>query len=193
MDSSTQEKKELLIAWTRQCFHAAGLEASEKEAHTYAANAANEIINEGFAGFAEGNSIPHGSGSHSVAGGILVPGFIAYLKRSAPEDVKGRLEGFDEIFQRFVDLTATVDAAETGATNSNRSINAANKILRQYFEACSKEFVVKLREGFGDADTPAIDMSKVTVGKAMAGGGCAITALAIGAGTTMAALISAFV
>jgi hypothetical protein len=36
-----------------------------------------------------------------------------------------------------------------------------------------------LHDGFGDGDTPAIDMSKVTAGKAVAGSGCAIAALVI--------------
>jgi hypothetical protein len=112
MNSSAHEKQDLLIAWTTQCFQAAGLDASETEARKYAASAASEIIDEGFAGFAEGNSVPHGSGSNTVAGGTPVP-----------------------------------------------------------------DFVQKLHEGFGDDSTPPVDMSKVTVGKAMVGSGCAIAAL----------------
>lgn len=176
MDLPSHEKKDLLIAWTRQCFEAAGLEASEKEARSYAATAANEIIEEGLAGFAEGNSVAQ----KRVAGGIPVPGFIAYLKRSAPEDKDGRLEAFDEIFQRFVDLTATVEAAgETGVLANaayNRSVAAANEILQGYFELRSEEFVQLLHEGFGDDDTPMIDMSKVIAGRAVVGGGCVIAA-----------------
>ncbi len=175
-----QSQKELLIEWTKQCFHSAGLETSDKEVHKFAATAANEVINEGFIGFAEGNSVPHGSGSKSIAGGILVPGFIAYLNRSAPQDEEERLEVFDEIVQRFIDLTTTAEAAEIGPLmNTNRAVNAANEILQQYFELRSKEFVQMLHDGFGDGDTPAIDMSKVTTGKTMAGSGCAIAALAI--------------
>jgi len=46
------------------------------------------------------------------------PGFLAYL-RSVPEDAPARLDAFDEIFQRFVDLTATVEAAgESGALSN---------------------------------------------------------------------------
>ncbi len=183
-------QKKLLIDWTRQCFQAAGLETSDKEVRKFAATAANEVINEGFTGFAEGNSVPHGSGSHSVAGGILVPGFIAYLKRSAPQDDDGRLEAFDDIVQRFVDLTTTAEAAEIGPLmNSNRAVNAANEILQQYFEVRSEEFVKMLHDGFGDGDTPAIEMSKVTVGKATAGSGCAVAVLAIACCTVIAALL----
>jgi hypothetical protein len=175
-----QSQKELLIEWTRQCFQAAGLETNDKEVRRFAATAANEVINEGYMGFAEGNSVPHGSGSNSVAGGILVPGFLAYLNRSAPQDEEGRLEAFDEIVQRFIDLTTTAEAAVIGPLmNTNRAVNAANEILQQYFEVRSEEFVQMLRDGFGDSDTPAIDMSKVTAGKAMAGSGCAVAALAI--------------
>jgi hypothetical protein len=194
MDSSTHEKKDLIIAWTRQCFQAAGLDASEKEAHSYAATAANEIIEEGFAAFAEGNSISHGSGSHSVAGGILVPGFIAYLNRSAPQDEEGRLAAFDEIFQRFVDLTTTAEAAELGPLmNSNRAINAGNEILQQYFELRCDDFVQNLHNGFGDDSTPPIDMSKVNVAKTMAGSGCAIAVFAMASSVTVAALVVAVV
>jgi len=191
MDSSAHEKKDLLIAWAKQCFQAAGLEASENEAYSYAASAANEIINEGLAGFAEGNSVPHGAGSHTVAGGTPVPGFIAYLNRSVPEDENGRLDAFDDIFQHFVDLTATVEAAgESGPLANagyNRALNAVNEILQQYFEMRSEDFVQKLHEGFGDGSTPAIDMSKVTAGKTIAGSGCAIAALAIMSSVTVAA------
>jgi hypothetical protein len=183
-----ESQKKLLIEWTKQCFQAAGLETSDKEVLKFAATAANEVINEGFMGFAEGNSVPHGSGSHSVAGGVLVPGFIAYLNRSAPQDEAGRLEAFDEIVQRFVDLTTTAEAAEIGPLmNTNRAVNAANEILQQYFEVRSEEFVQMLHDGFGDDGTPTIDMSKVTVGKAMAGSGCAIAALAIVCSMTVAA------
>jgi len=190
MESSAHDKKDLLIAWTRQCFQAAGLEASEKETRSYAATAANEIIEEGLAGFAEGNSVAQ----KRVAGGSPVPGFIAYLKRSAPEDTEGRLEAFDEIFQRFIDLTATVEAAgETGALANaayNRSVAAANEILQGYLELRSEDFVQKLHVGLGDDDTPMIDMSKVTAGKAVAGGGCAIAALAIVAAIVAALLVA---
>jgi hypothetical protein len=173
-------QKDLLIEWTKQCFQAAGLETSDKEVRKFAATVANEVINEGFMGFAEGNSVPHGSGSNSVAGGIPVPGFIAYLNRSTPQEEEGRLEAFDEIVQRFVDLTTTAEAADIGPlTNTNRAINAANEILQQYFEVRSEAFVQMLHDSFGDGSTPIIDMSKVTVGKAMAGSGCAIAALAI--------------
>jgi hypothetical protein len=185
-----QSQKELLIQWTTQCFQAAGLETNGKEVRKFTATAANEVINEGFMSFAEGNSVPHGSGSQSVAGGILVPGFIAYLNRSAPQDDQGRLEAFDEIVQRFVDLTTTAEAAEIGPlTNTNRSVNAANEILQQYFEARSEEFVQMLHDGFGDDETPTIDMSKVTVGRTMAGSGCAIAACAIVSSMTVAALL----
>jgi hypothetical protein len=100
--------------WRASVRSAAGLETNDKEVRRFAAAAVNEVINEGFMGFAEGNSVPHGSGSHSVAGGVRVPGFIAYLKRMAPEDEEGRLEAFDEIVQRFVDLTTAAEAAEIG-------------------------------------------------------------------------------
>jgi hypothetical protein len=177
MDTPSHEKKDLLIAWTRQCFEAAGLETSEKETRSFAATAAEEIIEEGLAGFAEGNSVAQ----KKVAGGTPVPGFIAYLKRSVPEDKEGRLDAFDEIFQRFIDLTASVEAAgETGVLANaayNRSVAAANEILQGYFELRSADFVQKLHNGFGDDETPAIDMSKVTAGKAVAGGGCVIAAL----------------
>jgi hypothetical protein len=195
MDSKTHEKKDLVIAWTRQCFQAAGLETSEKEAHSYAATAANEIIEEGFAAFAEGNSVPHGSGSNTVAGGIPVPGFIAYLNRSVPADNEGRFEAFDEIFQRFVDLTATAEAAgESGVLSNaayNRSLNAANEILQQYFELRCDDFVQNLHKGFGDDSTPPIDMSKVTVAKTMAGSGCAVVVLAMALSVAVAALFVA--
>jgi hypothetical protein len=175
-----ESQKTLLIEWTKQCFQAAGLETSDKEVRKFAATAANEVINEGFMGFAEGNSVPHGSGSNSVAGGVLVPGFIAYINRSAPQDEEGRLETFDEIVQRFVDLTTTAEAAEIGPLmNTNRAVNAANEILQQYFETRSGEFVQMLHDSFGDDSTPIIDMSKVTVGKAMSGSGCAIAALVV--------------
>ncbi len=189
MDSSSHEKKDLLIAWTEQCFRAAGLEPTQQEARTFAATAANEIIEVGFAGFAEGNSVPHGSGSKTVAGGTPVPGFLAYLRRSAPGDEIGRLEAFDEIFGQFVELTATVEASTGPGGNAayNRSTNAANEILEQYFEARSEDFVQKLYDGFGDDSTPAIDMSKVTAGKAIAGGGCVIAALVLMVG--LAALV----
>lgn len=49
-----QSQKELLIEWTRQCFQAAGLETSDKEVRKFAATAANEVINDGYMGFAEG-------------------------------------------------------------------------------------------------------------------------------------------
>jgi hypothetical protein len=189
MDSSAHEKKDLLIAWTKQCFLAAGLEASEKETRSYAATAANEIIEEGLAGFAEGNSVAQ----KRVAGGSPIPGFIAYLKRSVPEDEEGRLDAFDEIFQRFIDLTASVEAAgETGVLANaayNRSVAAANEILQGYFELRSEDFVQKLHEGFGDSSTPAIDMSKIAVGKAAAGSGCAIAALAIVASLIVVVLL----
>ncbi len=114
-----------------------------------------------------------------------MPGFIAYLKRSVPEDEEGRLEAFDEIFQRFVDLTASVEAAgETGVLANaayNRSLNAANEILQGYFELRSEDFAQKLHEAFGD-DSTSVDMSKVTVPQAMAGSGCMIALLAIVAG-----------
>lgn len=187
-------QKDLLMDWTKQCFQAAGLEASDKEVRTYAATAANEVINEGFMGFAEGNSVPHGSGSHSVAGGILVPGFIAYLNRSAPQDEEGRLEAFDEIVQRFVHLTTTAEAADIGPlTNTNRAINAANEILQQYFEVRSEEFVQMLHDSFGDDSTPIIDMSKVTIGKTMAGSGCAIAALVVACSAVVVAALLAVI
>jgi hypothetical protein len=44
-----------------------------------------------------------------------------------------------------------------------------------------------LHAGFGDDETLTVDMSKVTVGKAMAGGGCAVAALAIGCCRTVVA------
>src|SRR4051794_34511703 len=95
--SSNTEKKDLLIAWTRQCFEAAGLEGSGKEAHDYAAFAAEAIVDDGFFPFAHGSSMPHGSGSRTVAGGNPVPGFLAYLRSSAPADAAGKLDSFDEI------------------------------------------------------------------------------------------------
>jgi hypothetical protein len=175
-----ESPKQLLMEWTKQCFQAAGLETTDREVRKFAATAATEVINEGFRGFAEGNSVPHGSGSNSVAGGVLVPGFIAYLNRSAPQDEAGRFEAFDEIVQRFVDLTTTAEAEQIGPlVNTNRAVNAADEILQQYFEARSEEFVQMLHDGFGDTGTPTVDMSKVTVGKATAGSGCAISALAI--------------
>jgi len=143
MASSTNQKKDLLVTWVKQCFEAAGLQASESEALKYAASAANEIVDEGFTAFAEGNSVPHGAGSHTVAGGSPVPGFVAYLRRSAPTDEDGRLASFDDIFQRFVELTATVEATIGPGGNAayNRSENAANEIMQQYFQARSTEFV----------------------------------------------------
>lgn len=187
MEAAAHEKKDLLIAWTRQCFAAAGLEPSEERVRSYAATAANEIIEEGFAGFAEGNSVAQ----KKVAGGTPVPGFIAYLKRSVPEDEEGRLEAFDDIFQRFVDLTASVEAAgETGVLANaayNRSLNAANEILQGYFELRSEDFAQKLHDAFGDEST-SVDMSKVTAPKAMVGSGCLIALLAAVAG--IAALLA---
>jgi hypothetical protein len=192
MDSPAHEKKDQLIAWTKQCFLAAGLEASEKETRSYAATAANEIIEEGLAGFAEGNSVAQ----KKVAGGSPTPGFIAYLKRSAPENEEGRLDAFDEIFQRFIDLAASVEAAgETGVLANaayNRSVAAANEILQGYFEIRGEDFVQKLHEGLGNTDTPAIDMSKVTAGKAVAGGGCAIVALSLLVCAMVTGLLIAF-
>jgi hypothetical protein len=179
MAEPSHEKKDLLIAWTRQCFEAAGLETSDSELRSFAATAVSEIIEEGLAGFAEGNSVAQ----KKVAGGTPIPGFIAYLQRSVPEDKEGRLDAFDEIFQRFIDLTASVEAAgETGVLANaayNRSVAAANEILQGYFELRSADFVQKLHDGFGDSDTPAIDMSKVTAGKAAAGSGCAIVVLSL--------------
>jgi hypothetical protein len=192
---SATEKKDTLIAWARQCFQAAGLEATDKEARSYAAGAAMEIIDEGLAGFAEGNAVPHGAGSHSVAGGHPVPGFIAYLNRTAPKDEDGRLEALDEIFERFVELTATVEAeGEQGPLLNaayNRSENAASEILQGYFEVRTKDFVHKLHDGLGNTDTPPIDMSKVTAGKAVAGSGCAVAALASMIGMMALALLYA--
>lgn len=178
MDAPRHEKKDLLIAWTRQCFEAAGLETNETETRSFAATAANEIIEEGLAGFAEGNSVAQ----KKVAGGTPVPGFIAYLKRSVPADKEGRLDAFDEIFQRFVDLTASVEAGgETGVLANaayNRSVAAANEILQGYFELRSADFAQKLHDGFGNDETPPIDMSKVTAGN-VTGSGCAIAALSL--------------
>jgi len=195
MGPETHEKKDMLIAWARQCFQAAGLEVTEQDAHSYAGSAAMEIIDEGFAGFAEGNSVPHGAGSHTVAGGHPVPGFIAYLKRSVPQDEQGRLEAFDDIFQRFVELTATVEAeGESGPLANaayNRAENAANEILQEYFALRTRNFVEKLHDGFGDSSTPPIDISKVTVGKTVAGGGCAVAMLALMLSAAMAALLVA--
>jgi hypothetical protein len=117
---------------------------------------------------------------------------MAYLKRSVPEDKDGRLEAFDEIFQRFVDLTASVEAdGETGVLANaayNRSIAAANEILQGYFEIRSEDFVQKLHDAFGDEGTP-VDMSKVTAGKAVTGSGCAIVALSLLIGSMVAGLL----
>jgi hypothetical protein len=180
MSASTHEKKDLVITWVRQCFQAAGVEASDKEAREYSASAVKEIIEEGFLGFAEGKSVPHGTGSHTVAGGKPVPGFIAYLSRAVPPDETARLDAFDEIFERFVELTATVEAegASGPLANAahNRALNAANELLQQYFESTSEGFVQRLHQAFGGRDVPPVDMAKVTVGKTM-GSGCAIVAL----------------
>ncbi len=197
MASTSTPQRDLLIAWTRQCFQAAGLEASEQEAHSYAAIAAAVIVDEGFVQFAEGNSFPHGSGSHTVAGGHPVPGFIAYLRSWAPGDAAGKLDGFDEIFQRFVDLTATAEAAgESGALSNaayNRSLNAAHEIVQQFFEARTADTVQQLHRGFGDRGTAAIDMSKVSIGTAAAGGGCAVAALALmSAGALIGLLVASW-
>jgi len=85
MSSPPDAKRDLLIAWMKQCFDAAGLEASEKEAHSYAAITATEIIDEGLVPFAEGNSIPHGAGSNTVAGGSPVP----RVSRLSPISARG--------------------------------------------------------------------------------------------------------
>jgi hypothetical protein len=188
MDSSAHDKRDLVIAWTKQCFQATGLEASEREIRSYAATAASEISDDGLVGVAEGRSVAQ----KKIAGGTSIPDFLTYLKRSAPQDAEGRLDAFDEIFQRFVDLTASVEAAgETGVLANaayNRSLDAADAILRKYFEVRRQDLVQNLHEGFGDANTPAIDMSKVTAGKAL-GGGCVIAAIAIATATVGAAPI----
>jgi hypothetical protein len=177
--SSNTEKRDLLIAWTRQCFQAAGLEATEREARDYAAIAAEAIVDDGFAVFAEGASLPHGSGSKTVAGGHPVPGFIAYLRSSAPADAAGKLDVFDEIFEKFVEYTAVVEAAHGPGGNAayNRSENAANEIFDQFFAERTEATVTQLHEGFGDASTQPIDMSKVTAGRAGTAGGCVVMAV----------------
>jgi len=190
MDPAAHEKLDLLIAWTKQCFSAAGLEPSQQEVSSYAAIAANEIIEEGLLGFAEGNSLPQ----KKVAGGRPIPGFVTYLRRSVPEDKESRLEAFDEIFQRFVDLTAAVEAdGETGVLANaahNRSLAAANEILQGFFDLRSEDYARQLRDAFGDENTP-IDMSKVTAGKAVAGNGCVIAAVSVlGCALVGAALIA---
>lgn len=110
-----------------------------------------------------------------------MPGFIAYLRGSPPKDAAGKLDAFDEIFQRFVDETSRVEAAgETGPLANaayNRSMNAADEILQAYFAETTPSFVAQLHESFGTADTPPIDMSKVTVAQAASGGGCAVAAM----------------
>jgi hypothetical protein len=178
----------------KQCFEAAGLAVSEKEAYSYAAITATEIIDEGLVPFAEGNSIPHGSGSNTVAGGSPVPGFLTFL-RSVPEDAPARLDAFDEIFQRFVDLTATVEAGgESGALSNaayNRAQNAADEILKAYFEERTEDAVQQLHKGFGDASTPPIDMSKVTLGKVTVGSGCAVVVLVVIVSAMVIALLIA--
>src|SRR4051794_30709083 len=95
--SSNTEEKDLLIAWTRQCLEAAGLEANAPEAPEYAGMAAEAFVDEGFVRFAHGSSMPQGSGSRTVAAGNPVPGFLAYLRSSAPADAAGKLDSFDEI------------------------------------------------------------------------------------------------
>jgi hypothetical protein len=156
------------------------LEASPTETREYAALAANAIVDEGFVAFAEGASVPHGAGSRTVAGGHPVPGFLAYLRHQAPPDAEGRLDAFDEIFDRFVEATAVVES-ETGPGGNaayNRSMNAAEEIFEQFFAERTEDTVRQLHRGFGDPSTP-IDMSRVTTASA-AGGGCALT-LALGA------------
>jgi hypothetical protein len=143
----------------------------------YAALFAAEIIDQGFVSFAEGNSVPHGSGSNYVAGGNPVPGFLAYLRNTAPREDAGKLDQFDEIYERFVDLTATVEAATGPGGNAahNRASNAANEIFDSYFRERTDDTVRQLHDGFGDASTP-VDMSKVSIGAAT-GGGCLIASL----------------
>ena len=166
------------MAWTEQCFQAAGLEPSPTETREYAALAAQAIVDEGFAVFAQGSSMPHGTGSQTVAGGNPVPGFLAYLRSSAPADAAGRLDALDEIFERFVEETEAVEAQTGPGGNAayNRSLNAADEILQQFFAERTEDAVRQLHEGFGDASTRPIDLSKVTVGTAAASGGCLLAA-----------------
>ncbi len=180
----THDKRDLVITWVRQCFLAAGVEATDKEARDFASTAVGEIIEEGFLSFAEGNSVPHGTGSHTVAGGIPVPGFVAYVNRRVPQDDESRLEAFDEIFGRFVELTATAEAdGERGpAANAayNRSLNAANEILEQCFLTHSEDFAQKLHQAFGRKDSEGVDLSRITVGKSVTSG-CLIAVLMLSA------------
>jgi hypothetical protein len=175
-------RKDLLLEWTEQCFQAAGLEASAKEKRDYAAIAAEAIIDDGLAVFARGSSMPHGSGSNTVAGGNPVPGFVAFLRSAAPSDAVGKLDAFDAIFERFVAETERVEAATGPGGNAayNRALNAANEILYQFFAERTDDTVRQLHDGFGDASTAPIDLSKVKIGRAGASGGCAIMAVSAG-------------
>jgi hypothetical protein len=192
--ASGTPKKDLLIAWTRECFAAAGLQASAKEARDYAAIAAQTIVEDGFAEFARGSSVPHGTGSKTVAGGSPVPTFLTYLRSSAPSDAGGRLDAFDEIYERFVLETEQVEAAgPLGGGNAayNRAVNAADEIFSQFFTERTEDTVRQLHDGFGDATTPPIDMSKVTIGRSgsLSGGGCAVMSIAA-FGTLTGAMIA---
>lgn len=177
----------------QQCFEAAGLQASDAERREYAALAAEAIVDEGFAVFAEGASLPHGSGSHTVAGGNAVPGFLAYLRSSVPADAAGKLDRFDEIYDRFVEATAAVEAQTGPGGNAayNRAENAADEILDEFFAQRSENTVRQLHDGFGDAGTAPIDMSKVTVGRGATAGGCALLATLVLAAVTGTAAIGA--
>jgi hypothetical protein len=171
----------------RQCFDAAGLTPSEAEVRDFAGVAAQSIVDEGFAVFAEGASMPHGSGSKTVAGGNPVPGFLAYLRSTAPADAAGKLESFDEIFERFVEETEAVEAATGPGGNAayNRAMNAADEIFEAFFEQETETTVRQLHDGFGDASRP-VDLSKVTLERAGAGG-CVVTAVSlVGLATALA-------
>jgi hypothetical protein len=181
--SSATPKKDLLIEWTRQCFAAAGLQASPTEAREYAAIAAQAIVEEGFAEFARGSSVSHGTGSNMVAGGSPVPTFLTYLRSSVPSDAGGQLDAFDEIYERFVLETERVEAAGPlagGNAAYNRASNAADEIFSQFFSERTEDTVRQLHKGFGDANTSPIDMSKVTIGRSgsLSGGGCAVMSFA---------------
>ena len=96
--------------------------------------------------------------------------------------------------QRFVDLTATVEAAgESGALSNaayNRAQNAADEILKAYFEQRTEDAVQQLHKGFGDASTPLIDMSKVTLGKVTVSGCVVVALVAVGSVMVIALLVA---
>ena len=85
-------------------------------------------------------------------------------------------------------------AGESGALSNaahNRAQNAADEILKAYFEERTEDAVRQLHKGFGDASTPPIDMSKVTLGKVTVGSGCAVVALVVMVGVMVIALFVA--